>query len=656
MLHTTPEHHRRTTVLTAAGVTVAASLIAGLATVGAHAAPPPAPPGHGLSGTNAITALGSQTAAVAAEHGWSAAELREELGSDPTLRFDGQDGLYYEEPATSNTQSAGATSYSSVSPFDPARTFLLHSNPGATKVLLLDFDGHTTTGTAWNSTYGTSITSGPYDIDGAPDAYSEQELANIQYIWARVADDYSPLDVDVTTQDPGVDALVRSGSADQRYGTRVVVSPTNWYSSSAGGVAYIGSFNWSTDTPAFVFTLGLGNGAEKYTAEAAAHEAGHTLGLAHDGNASSGYYAGHGDWAPIMGVGYYKAVSQWSRGEYAGANNTQDDLTVMTAYGLTTRADDVGDTPATAGGLAVSGSAVSGSGRIERAADRDVFRLTTAAGALSLSVAPSAPRQPNLDLQARLLDSTGVELAGSDPPGVAAATLSATVAAGTYYVEVDGVGYLDPASTGYSDYASLGTYQISGTVAVGEGQPPVAVAGSNTAGGPSPLTVTFSSAGSADPDGGALSYSWSFGDGTTPSSEANPTHTYTSAGTYTPALTVTDPTGATGTASLTINVTAPPTPARVVTVSQLALAKGTRTVTATVVVTDTATGAPVPGATVSGAWSGAVSGGVSAVTDASGRVVVSKPWKKRGTITFTVTAVAPTAPDTWDGVRRSASV
>ena len=46
--------------------------------------------------------------------------------------------------------------------------------------------------------------------------------------------------------------------------------------------------------------------------EAASHEAGHNLGLSHDGTRKTGYYAGHGDWAPIMGVGYYREVSQWS--------------------------------------------------------------------------------------------------------------------------------------------------------------------------------------------------------------------------------------------------------------------------------------------------------------------------------------------------------
>ena len=69
----------------------------------------------------------------------------------------------------------------------------------------------------------------------------------------------------------------------------------------------------------------LGAGNEKYVAEAASHEAGHNMGLSHDGTSTAAYYGGQGSgatgWAPIMGVGYYKNLSQWSKGEYALANN-----------------------------------------------------------------------------------------------------------------------------------------------------------------------------------------------------------------------------------------------------------------------------------------------------------------------------------------------
>ena len=67
-----------------------------------------------------------------------------------------------------------------------------------------------------------------------------------------------------------------------------------------------------TYKPALVFYDKLGPGNEKYIAEAISHEAGHNMGLSHDGNATTGYYSGQGSgatgWAPIMGVGYYQSL------------------------------------------------------------------------------------------------------------------------------------------------------------------------------------------------------------------------------------------------------------------------------------------------------------------------------------------------------------
>ena len=81
---------------------------------------------------------------------------------------------------------------------------------------------------------------------------------------------------------------------------------------------------------------------------------------------------------------------------------------------------------------------------------------------------------------------------------------------------------------------------------------PVARATSDKDSGPAPLTVNFSSDGTEDPDGDALTYSWDFGDGTPNSTEANPTHIYTQPGVYTVRLTVTDATNKTGTSSVVI--------------------------------------------------------------------------------------------------------
>ncbi|MCE7001424.1 carbohydrate-binding protein [Kibdelosporangium philippinense] len=87
----------------------------------------------------------------------------------------------------------------------------------------------------------------------------------------------------------------------------------------------------------------------------------------------------------------------------------------------------------------------------------------------------------------------------------------------------------------------------------GQNRNPVAVASANRTSGPAPLAVNFSSAGSNDPEGGALTYSWNFGDGTT-STQANPAKTYTANGKYTATLTVRDPQGLTGSANVQITV------------------------------------------------------------------------------------------------------
>jgi glucose/arabinose dehydrogenase/chitodextrinase len=90
----------------------------------------------------------------------------------------------------------------------------------------------------------------------------------------------------------------------------------------------------------------------------------------------------------------------------------------------------------------------------------------------------------------------------------------------------------------------------------------VAAASATPQSGYSPLTVSFSSAGSADGLGGSLSYLWNFGDGTT-STQPNPQHTYVSAGvqTFTATLTVTNSASDSSSASVPITVgSLPPSP------------------------------------------------------------------------------------------------
>ncbi len=120
-------------------------------------------------------------------------------------------------------------------------------------------------------------------------------------------------------------------------------------------------------------------------------------------------------------------------------------------------------------------------------------------------------------------------------------------------------------------YSAGGSYTVSLTVtdnqgAIGSDQAAVTVSGGgggNTAptpvpggpyGGQAGTAISFSSAGSTDPDGSIATYSWSFGDGGS-SALANPGHIYAAAGSFTATLTVTDNQGATGTAQAAVTVT-----------------------------------------------------------------------------------------------------
>ncbi|WP_330175998.1 PQQ-dependent sugar dehydrogenase [Streptomyces sp. NBC_01498] len=110
----------------------------------------------------------------------------------------------------------------------------------------------------------------------------------------------------------------------------------------------------------------------------------------------------------------------------------------------------------------------------------------------------------------------------------------------------DGALYVLDYGTGSNNQALYRVEYLAGS-----NRSPVAKAAADKTSGPTPLAVSFSAAGSADPEGGALTYAWDFGDGAT-STDANPSHTYTEAGTYRPTLTVTDPEGLTGSASLVV--------------------------------------------------------------------------------------------------------
>ncbi len=437
----------------------------------ALAAAQPSPPGpgavlpHASNGQAALDRIGDRLPAVAARNGRTAVELAHLLRTDSTLWLDTGGRLQARDTDVPDGPGARAAA----APYPVASTFRLHSRPGAERTIFLDFDGHTVAGTVWNEAGISTRPQPAFDLDGSPGRWAPAEHDVVQSVFQRVAEDFAPFAVDVTSEDPGEAALARSSAADSRYGTRVLITPTGeeLCGNSGAGCAMIGIFDRVGNTrsqPAWVRSDTLSNDA-KYIAEAASHEAGHNLGLSHDGTTGQVYYSGHGNWAPIMGSAYSAPVSQWSRGEYRDANNREDDIAVLARHGLPLVADDHGSTPAT--GTAV-GAAASATGLIRSRIDSDLFSFARACAGTATVTARPAPTGPDLDIELRLRNRAGALLARSDPPsGDAgldlptglAASVTVPLPAGTYTVEIDGAGVRTPA-TGYSDYGSRGRYTV----------------------------------------------------------------------------------------------------------------------------------------------------------------------------------------------------
>lgn len=413
-----------------------------------------------------------------------------------TLDVDANGGVFYVDTlVVEGTQGAAPAPGTEAAPqttLDDA--FSLHSKPGAPNRVFIDFDGHVFSNTAWGSE---TFSAAPYDLDGLPGTFNATERGRIVDIWHRVAEDLAPFDIDVTTEAP---------ASFDRYTGHVLVTNSvdttgkNMPYHTAGGVAYVNVFGRSDYhtyySPALVYYDHLGGGGETYVAEASSHEFGHNLGLSHDGTVAVGgtpgvtYYAGHGSglvsWAPIMGNSYYNNVTEWSKGEYDNANNTQDDLAIIDAK-LGYYGDDHGDGAGAATSLVVGsdGSVVSSNpefdphnllpenkGVIDDGGDVDVFTFLAGAGTVSLAVTPawdafyrsSTRRGANLDVRVELRNSAGALVAASDPSTDTSAAVNASVAAGAYYLHVSGVGN---SVTPYSDYDSLGQYFINGSVPAG---------------------------------------------------------------------------------------------------------------------------------------------------------------------------------------------
>jgi PKD repeat protein len=106
----------------------------------------------------------------------------------------------------------------------------------------------------------------------------------------------------------------------------------------------------------------------------------------------------------------------------------------------------------------------------------------------------------------------------------------------------------------YGQSASLvSEIRVSGPPA---NQPPTAAFDADRLSGNAPLVINFDARRSFDPEGGALTYTWNFGDGTPlVRGVSQIAHTFTRVRTYNVTLTVADPTGQTDTFTMAVVVT-----------------------------------------------------------------------------------------------------
>lgn len=383
-------------------------------------------------------------------------------------------------------------SFTTATLFPFTKTFLLHSRPGATKVIYLDFNGHVTKGALWNTDMiAPSIVNPAFDLDGKPTTFNYAEHAMIQKIWKEVSDAFAAFDVDVTTQDPGVENIRKTTVGDTSYGIRVCFGGKGSYlpnllqpgddPDGILGIAMLNSFNfqvspmaYANDCPVLIFSDSLyQKGSAKDVADTAVHELGHAFNLNHsttdDGTDQVEYYAGHNDWAPYMGDTIGKSVAQWTDGDYdANATNNEDNLAIIATSVPFKTSDDHGNTTGSATVLSTTKVksterstlpvylyTASVNGLIHNSADKDIFRIEVGEGEFYVEAIAADP-QANLNIGLRLLDSAGDEVLDDygysyfSEDGMNGYLYNVSLPAGVYYIEVDGVGaYWDENSASF---------------------------------------------------------------------------------------------------------------------------------------------------------------------------------------------------------------
>ncbi|MBK7122282.1 MAG: T9SS type A sorting domain-containing protein [Chitinophagaceae bacterium] len=335
----------------------------------------------------------------------------------------------------------------------------LNSYPTAIATLFLDFDGHNVQSSVWNSGM-------PFNC--AASGMTEPQITEAFY---RVAEDYRPFNINITTDS----TVFLAAPLNRRM--RIIITTTSSWSPGVGGVAFIGSFNWGDDTPAFVFSDRLGPYSPKMIGECISHESGHTVGLSHQSKYTetncyspieqynSGIGTGETGWAPIMGNSYNRNMSNWNNGPTPyGCNSVQDNLSIIASQnGFGYRTDDYTEALNTSTHT-LQGNNFNVNGIITTNTDKDAFTFTLPANSnFILSAIPFNVQGnwigANLDTRIELYSSPTTLIRDYNPLGSLSVSIDTILNAGTYYLKIYGTG-----NSNIGAYGSLGAYTISGNL------------------------------------------------------------------------------------------------------------------------------------------------------------------------------------------------
>ena len=342
----------------------------------------------------------------------------------------------------------------------------LNSLPGAAAKIYLDFNGHFQA-TPAITTFAPNLTSPAFTVDNEATDPSARNNA-IRDIWARVAEDYAPFNVNVTTVDPG-------DFSHSSHNLRVVITGENPTSPDLGGLAMKGSFTVeSLENVVYVFSRVRHDSTEEipgslrelpFIGKVASHEAGHAFGLDEqalwkDGKLVEEFHPGLGSKGPIMGNPRATTRTVWWHGQDKFGHD-QDDMAIIASAtnGFGFRPDEIGTSFANPQTLTKYDSvlgALTGSGVISTTSDVDVFRFDWGGGLAiirldigTLGQRDTANLDPKLELYRQNTDIATISQVPSRTDQLAtlvkqaspgSGQISMDIPAGVYFVKVGSQG------------------------------------------------------------------------------------------------------------------------------------------------------------------------------------------------------------------------